>query len=94
MYATNDRGALRVSAREAAAPDIDLVPVLVEVNDFHGMDPARYAGIETVSWNNPNARQEGAFKGGSVRLTGNRRIWNTNLDRGCYDAALDRNDYR
>lgn len=23
-----------------------------------------------------------------------RRIWNTNLDRACYESSLDRNDYR
>lgn len=58
------------------------------------MDPKLYAAIETVSWNNPNARQEGAFNGGSLRPTGSRRIWNTNLERDCYDASLDRRDYR
>jgi uncharacterized LabA/DUF88 family protein len=92
------------AVREAAAPDIDLVilasrdtdlvPVLDEVYDFHRIDPKQYAAIETVSWNNPNARREGGYNGGSLRPSGTRRIWNTNLDRACYDASLDRKDYR
>jgi hypothetical protein len=92
------------AVREASASDIDLVilasrdtdlvPVLDEVYDFHNADPGRYAAIETVSWNNPNAREEGAFNGGNLRPTGSRKIWNTNLDRACYEASLDRRDYR
>lgn len=90
--------------REAARPDIDLVilatrdtdlvPVLDEVYDFHGQDPERYARIETVAWFNRNAEAEGSISGGSLRPTFPRRIWNTNLDRACYEASLDRNDYR
>lgn len=92
------------AVRQAAEPDIDLVilasrdtdlvPVLDEVSDFHNADPIRYGGIETVSWRNPRAKQEGALNGGNLRPTGGRRIWNTNLDRACYDASLDRKDYR
>ncbi|WP_181127931.1 MULTISPECIES: hypothetical protein [unclassified Rathayibacter] len=92
------------AVREAAAPDIDLVilatrdtdlvPVLDEIHDLHEMDPERYARIETVSWRNPNAQAEGAYNGGNLRPTGSRRIWNTNLGRDCYDASIDRRDYR
>lgn len=90
--------------REAAKPDIDLVilasrdtdlvPVLDEVYDLRGGDPQRYARIETVAWFNNRALQEGGISGGSLRPTAPRRIWNTNLDRACYDASLDRNTYR
>lgn len=90
--------------REAARPDVDLVilasrdtdlvPALDEVYDFRGLDPVRYARIETVSWFNARALQEGAQSGGSLRPTAPRRIWNTNLDRACYDASLDRTQYR
>lgn len=92
------------SVREAAQPDVDLiilasrdtdlVPVLDEVYDFHGADPQRYGRIETVSWFNNRAREEGALSGGSLRATGPRRIWNTNLNRNCYEASIDRNAYR
>jgi uncharacterized LabA/DUF88 family protein len=90
--------------REAVRPDIDLVvlasrdtdlvPVLDELYDFRGMDPGRYARIETVSWYDPQARAEHRFAGGSLRPTAPRRLWNTNLDRACYSASLDRHDYR
>ncbi|WP_347354965.1 hypothetical protein [Intrasporangium sp.] len=30
---------------------------------------------------------------GSLRPTPPRRIWNTNLDRACFEASLDRTDY-
>ena len=90
--------------REAANPDVDLVvlasrdpdlvPVLDELYDFRGADPARYAKIETVAWFDPQARREGRYAGGNLRPTAPRRIWNTNLDRSCYDASIDRNAYR
>lgn len=90
--------------REAARPDIDLVvlasrdtdlvPVLDEVYDLRAVDPDRYGRIETASWFNRRAREEHAMSGGSLRPTAPRRIWNTNLDRPSYEAALDRNDYR
>ena len=90
--------------REAARPDIDLVilasrdtdlvPALDEVYDFRGADPARYARIETVAWFNPRWREEGTRSYGNLRPTEPRRIWNTNLDRSCFEASLDRNDYR
>jgi uncharacterized LabA/DUF88 family protein len=89
--------------REAALPDVDLVilasrdtdliPVLDEVYDFRGADSARYAGIETVSWFNRHARSEGTMSGGSLCPTPPRRIWNTNLDRQCYEASIDRSNY-
>lgn len=92
------------SIREASADDIDLVilatrdtdlvPVLDELYDFRGSDAQKYAIIETVSWHNSRAREEGAFNGGNLRPTGDRRIWNTNMDRSCYEASLDRRDYR
>jgi hypothetical protein len=77
-----------------ASRDTDLVPVLDEIYDFHGADPNRYAGIETVSWYNNMARAEDASSGGSLLPTTPRRIWNTNLDRNCYNASLDPNLYR
>lgn len=90
--------------REAARPDIDLVilasrdtdlvPALDEVYDFRGQEPQRYARIETVAWFNPRWRQEGTRSYGNLRPTAPRRIWNTNLNRECFDASLDRNDYR
>lgn len=90
--------------REAARPDIDLVvlasrdtdlvPVLDELHDFHALDPQRYGRIETVSWFNTTWREEGTLSGGSLVPTAPRRIWNTNLDRACYEASLDRTDYR
>lgn len=90
--------------REAAQPDVDvvilasrdtdLVPVLDEVYDFHGADPSRYGRIETASWFNKRAKAEGVHSGGSLRPTGTRRIWNTNLNRACYEASIDRTDYR
>lgn len=90
--------------REAARPDVDLVilasrdtdlvPALDEVYDFNRQDATRYAKIETVAWYNPRWRQENSYSGGSLKPTDPRRIWNTNLDRACYDASLDREDYR
>lgn len=90
--------------REAARPDIglvilasrdtDLVPVLDELYDLRGADPERYARIETVAWFNRDARHGGGMSGGSLRPTPPRRIWNTNLTRPCYEAALDRTEYR
>jgi len=90
--------------REAARPDVDLVilasrdtdliPALDEVYDFHRADPKVYAKIETVSWLNRRWREEGTRSGGSLRPTAPRQIWNTNLDRSCYEASLDRADYR
>ena len=77
-----------------ASRDTDLIPVLDEVYDFRGADPKRYAGIETFSWFNKNWKREGAKSGGSLLPTAPRRIWNTNLDRSCYDASIDRNNYR
>lgn len=90
--------------REAVAPDVDLVvlasrdtdlvPVLDELYDFRGADPERYAKIETVAWFDSQARADGRYAGGNLRPTGPRRIWNTNLDRACYEASIDRVDYR
>jgi hypothetical protein len=78
-----------------ASRDTDLVPVLDEVHDLQEREPSRYSRIETASWFNPNAREEGLRNaGGNLRPTSPRRIWNTNLDRACYEAALDRRDYR
>lgn len=77
-----------------ASRDTDLVPVLDEMYDLHGRDATRYARVETVAWFNPRAEEEGTRSYGNLRPTSPRRIWNTNLDRACYDASLDRNDYR
>lgn len=78
----------------SSSRDTDLVPVLDEVHDLHAQDAERYARIETVAWFNRDARAEGARTFGNLRPTSPRRIWNTNLDRACYEASLDRNDYR
>lgn len=77
-----------------ASRDTDLVPVLDELYDFRVVEPDRYAKIETVAWFDAQARQEGRYAGGSLRATGGRRIWNTNLNRSCYEASIDRRDYR
>ncbi|WP_188710840.1 NYN domain-containing protein [Microbacterium faecale] len=77
-----------------ASRDTDLVPALDEVYDHHTLEPQRYARIETASWHNPTAQAEGNRHFGSLRATSPRRIWNTNLDRACYEASLDRRDYR
>lgn len=77
-----------------ASRDTDLVPALDELYDLRGSDPAHNARIETVSWLNRRWREEGAMSGGSLSPTAPRRIWNTNLDRSCYSASLDRNSYR
>lgn len=77
-----------------ASRDTDLVPVLDELHDFHGAEPSRYAGIETVSWFNSRWEEEGARTYGNLRPTAPRRIWNTNLGRDCCEPSLDRRDYR
>lgn len=77
-----------------ASRDTDLVPALDEVYDLHRESPDEAARIETFSWFNRNARAEETFTFGNLRPSGSRRIWNTNLDRSCYEAALDRSDYR
>ncbi|WP_207407231.1 NYN domain-containing protein [Rathayibacter sp. SD072] len=77
-----------------ASRDTDLVPALDEVHDFREVEPERYARIETVSWFNPRWREEGSVSGGGLRPTAPRRIWNTNLDRSCYEASRDRTVYR
>lgn len=89
-----------VCVREAERPDVDLVipasrdtdltPALDEVHDAHCQEPDRYAGIKTVAWFDKDAHRH--F--GQLRPTEPRRLWNTNLDRACCDAALDRLDYR
>ncbi|QHF21693.1 NYN domain-containing protein [Rathayibacter sp. VKM Ac-2762] len=77
-----------------ASRDTDLVPALDEVYDFRGLEPARYARIETVSWFNSRWREEDSVSGGSLKPTQPRRIWNTNLNRSCYEASVDRTLYR
>lgn len=77
-----------------ASRDTDLVPVLDEVYDLHGAEPDTFAKIETASWFDHRARKAGRFAGGSLVPSGGRRIWNTNLDRKCFEASLDRGDYR
>ena len=39
-------------------------------------------------------RANGGRMFGSLRPSGERRIWNTNLDRASYEASFDRTDYR
>ena len=77
-----------------ASRDTDLVPALDELFDRRGRDPERYAKVETVAWLNKNARAEEAMSGGPLVPTSPRRIWNTNLDRACYEASIDRTAYR
>lgn len=75
-----------------ASRDTDLRPVLDEVHDMHVSDP-RKGKIETVSWYDSQARIENRYAGGSLRPTGPRRIWNTNLGREQFEASRDRGDY-
>ena len=75
-----------------ASRDTDLVPVLDALIDMRSQDPA-VARIETVSWFDREAMNQGRFAGGSIRPSCNVNVWNTNLDRACYEASLDRNDY-
>ncbi|MGH3851170.1 MAG: hypothetical protein ACRDRT_16015 [Pseudonocardiaceae bacterium] len=77
-----------------ASRDTDLVPALDEVFDFRGADPGRYAKVETVAWFNRRFREEDTVSGGALRPTSPRRIWNTNLDRSCFEASIDRHQYR
>lgn len=71
-----------------ASRDTDLVPVLDTLVDMRAHD-GTVAKIETASWFDRNA----AYKGGSLRPSGNRRVWNTNLDRHAFESSLDRKDY-
>lgn len=71
-----------------ASRDTDLVPVLDALVDMRREDPA-IAKVETVAWFDRHRRT-----GGSLRPGGGRRVWNTNLDRACFEASLDRRDYR
>lgn len=67
-----------------ASRDTDLVPVLDEVHDMAEPGIAR---IETFSWDDAQAAGR---RFGSLRATAPRRVWNTNLDRGVFEASLDR----
>lgn len=49
-----------------ASRDTDLVPTLDTLFDMRQENPA-VAKIETVSWHNRNAQQEGNYAGGSLR---------------------------
>lgn len=75
-----------------ASRDTDLVPTLDTMYDMRLEDPS-IAKIETVSWYNKNAAAEGNYAGGNLRASGGRKIWNTNLDRRCFEATRDRRDY-
>ena len=77
-----------------ASRDTDLVPALDELYDFRGTDSQRYAMVETVAWFNSRWRDEATMSGGSLKPTEPRRIWNTNLNRECFESSLDPNDYR
>ena len=72
-----------------ASRDTDLVPVLDEIYDMRGIDPATVAAVETLTWDDRTA----ALRLGSLRPSGNRRIWNTNLDRRIFEASRDRRAY-
>jgi len=71
-----------------ASRDTDLVPALDEVCDMRHRDGS-VAKIETVSWFDRAAERN--F--GHLRATRPRSIWNTNLDRKVFEAAVDRRDY-
>lgn len=71
-----------------ASRDTDLVPVLDTLLDMRHEDPA-VAKIETATWYNRDHRNRG-----SLQPTSGRRVWNTPMDRACFEASLDRNDYR
>ena len=75
-----------------ASRDTDLVPVLDTLLEMRAEDP-RVAKIETASWFDRDAKEQGRFAGGSLRPTGSVNVWNTNLDRACYEASLDQRDY-
>lgn len=77
-----------------ASRDTDLVPALDEVHDMHTADPARNARIETLTWDNLKWQEEHTRRTGSIRPTAPRRIWNTNLDRACYNASRDTHHYQ
>lgn len=72
-----------------ASRDTDLVPALDEVYDMRGQDSA-VARVETFTWDAPDAPR----RLGSLRPSGGRKIWNTNLDRRIFEASLDPRDYR
>jgi len=88
--------------RQALLPDVDLVilasrdtdlaPVL-SILDAMRRDNPSVAKIETVSWFNKHAKEEGNYPGGSLQPDKGVRIWNTNLDRSCFEASRDLNDY-
>lgn len=72
-----------------ASRDTDLVPALDEVFDLSFADPKTFAKIETASWYKKNGRMFG-----NLRPSDGRRIWNTNLNEACFEASLDRTNYR
>lgn len=72
-----------------ASRDTDLQPVLDTIFDLRGEDES-VARIETLSWHGDVSEGQNF---GSLRATAPRQIWNTNLGRSVYEAALDRNDY-
>lgn len=80
--------------------------VLREVVAFRGMPHSLYdweqnrrCNAQASQWRRDGATGElrdlrqHRFAGGSIRPSGRRRVWNTNLDRDCYEAALDPHDY-
>jgi len=73
-----------------ASRDTDLVPVLDQLHDAHRDRPDFSAKIETVAWFNRDAMR----RGGSLRPTRPRTIWNTNLGPQQLQASIDRNNYR
>jgi hypothetical protein len=75
-----------------ASRDTDLVPVLDTLLDMRAED-SRVAKVETTSWFNRKAAEEGNYAGGHLRTSDGRRVWNTNLDRAAFEASRDRRDY-
>ena len=75
-----------------ASRDTDLVPVLDTLCDMRRENHS-VARIETVSWFDRRTAAGGVQQGGNLRASGDRRVWDTGLDRECFEASLDRNDY-
>lgn len=77
-----------------ASRDTDLRPALDLVYDQHGKHPTEWAKVETVHWYNQANRQSGRYAGGPLMATAPRQVFRTALGKDCYDAAIDRNDYK
>lgn len=70
----------------AESLDVD-DPVLDELRDFHGIEPPRYAGIETVSCFNSRWEVEGSRTYGICRDAGSSWFLSIGLTRPHHDAG-------